>query len=96
MNGARNGTIVWPRPQGLWGGAERSNIIQFQLLSQFLFFNQTACVFSQMIDIKHIRRELHSVARYASGVGLGGYRRGVGLGSKKSASQLNLVCELLI
>ena len=39
------------------------NIIKFQLLSQFQrFLNQTLCVFWQMKDIKHIRRDFHSVA----------------------------------
>ena len=37
------------------------NIFKFQLLSQFQrFLNQTLCVFSQMKDIKHIRRDFHS------------------------------------
>ena len=36
------------------------NIIKLQLLSQFQrFLNQTLCVFSQMKDIKHIRRDFH-------------------------------------
>ena len=43
-----------------------SNIIKyikFQLQSQFQrFLNHTLCVFSQMKDIKHIRRDFHSVA----------------------------------
>ena len=39
------------------------NIIKFQLQSQFQrFLNQTLCVFSQMKDIKHIRRDFHSLA----------------------------------
>ena len=39
------------------------NIIKFQLLSQFQrFLNQTLCVFSQMKDIKHIRRDFHLAA----------------------------------
>ena len=38
------------------------NIIKFQFQSQFQrFLNQTLCVFSQMKDIKHIRRDFHSV-----------------------------------
>ena len=52
-----------------WGPGEgpkgqiKLNIIKFQLQSQFQrFFNQTLCVFSQMKDIKHIRRDFHSVA----------------------------------
>ena len=52
-----------PRPLGPWRGAKRSNIIKSQLLSQFQrFLNQTLCVFSQMKDIKHIRRDFHLTA----------------------------------
>ena len=55
-----------PRPLGPLGGAKRSNIIKyikFQLQSQFQrFLNQTLCVFSQMKDIKHIRRDFHLAA----------------------------------
>ena len=52
-----------PYPLGPWGGAKRSNIIKSQLQSQFQrFLNQTLFVFSQMKDIKHIRRDFHSVA----------------------------------
>ena len=52
-----------PRPLGPWGGAKRSNIIKSHLQSQFQrFLNQTMCVFSQMKDVKHIRRDFHSVA----------------------------------
>ena len=55
--------FFWPRPLGPWGGANRSNIIKFQLQSQFQrFFNQTLCVFSHMKDIKHFRRDFHLVA----------------------------------
>ena len=43
-----------PPPEAL-GGAKKSNIIKFQLQSQFQrFLNQTLCVFSQMKGIKHI------------------------------------------
>ena len=39
------------------------NIIKFQLQSQFQrFLNQTLCVYSQMKDIKHIRRDFYSAA----------------------------------
>ena len=39
------------------------DIIKFLLQSQFQrFSNQTLCVFSQMKDIKHIRRDFHSLA----------------------------------
>ena len=52
-----------PHPLGPWGGAKRSNIIKSHSQSQFSrFLNQTLCVFSQMKDIKHIRRDIHSVA----------------------------------
>ena len=48
---------------GPWGGVKRSDIIKFQLQSQFQrFLNQTLCVFSQMIDTKHIRQDFYSVA----------------------------------
>ena len=51
-----------PHPLGPWGGAKRSNIIKSQSQSQFQrFFNQTLCVFSQLKDMKHIRRDYHSV-----------------------------------
>ena len=59
MNGARNGTFFGPAP---WGPGEGSNIIKFQLQSQFQrCLNQTLCVFSQMKDtcIKHIRQDFH-------------------------------------
>ena len=47
-------------PLGPWGGAKRSNIIKFQLQSQFQrFLNQTLCVFSYMKDIKHSRQDFH-------------------------------------
>ena len=61
--GVQRHIFFWPRPLGPWGGAKRSNIIKFQLLSQFQrFLNQTLCVFSQMKDIKHIRRDFHLAA----------------------------------
>ena len=52
-----------PHPLGPWGGAKRSNIIKSQSQSQFQrFLNQTLCVFSQLKDMKYIRRDFHSVA----------------------------------
>ena len=52
-----------PVPWGPGEGAKRSNIIYFQLQSQFQrFLYQTVCVFSQIIDTKHIKRDLHHVA----------------------------------
>ena len=53
-------------PPGALGGSKGQislNIITFQLQSQFQrFLNQTLCVFSQMKDIKHIRRDFHLAA----------------------------------
>ena len=55
--------FFWPHPLGPQGGAKKSNIIKSQSQSQFQrFLNQTLCVFSQLKDIKHIRRDFHSVA----------------------------------
>ena len=62
MNGACNGKLfLGPAP---WGPGEGSTgQISFQLQSQFQrFLYQTLCVFSQMKDTKHIRRDFHSVA----------------------------------
>ena len=76
-----------PRPLGPWGGAKRSNI-QFQI-----FLNQTLCVFLQMKNIKHIRRDFHSVSWVIpQGWNLGWYR-GVGVKIIFSKIQSNLVCE---
>ena len=61
--GVKGHNFSWPRPLGPWGGGKRSNIVKFQLQSQFrIFLNQTLCVFPQMKDIKHIRRDFYSVA----------------------------------
>ena len=50
-------------PPGALGRGKRSNIIKYQLQSQFQrFLNQTLCVFSQMKDIKHIRQDYHLAA----------------------------------
>ena len=64
MNGACNVKLFFdPRPLGPWGVAKRSNIIKFQLRSQFQrFLYETLCVFSQMKVTKHIRRYFYSVA----------------------------------
>ena len=64
QNGACNSSFYfWPHLLGLWGGVKRSNIIKFQLESQFQrFLYQTLCVLSQIKDIKHIKRDFHSVA----------------------------------
>ena len=77
MNVVCNGTIFLPLP---WGGAKRSNIIKFQLQSQFqTFLNQTLCV-SQMQDIKHIKRFSFHRLGQAPGVGLKGVQ---GIGGSK-------------
>ena len=66
--GRATSNFFWPRPRGPWGGVKRSNIISFQLQSQFQrFLYQTLCVFSQMKDTKYISRDFH-----APGVGLWG------------------------
>ena len=79
MNGARNGTFFGPAP---WGPEEGPNgqisinIIKFQSQSLFQrFLNQTLCVFSQMKDIRHIRRDFY----YAPVMGLGGTVRDWGV-----------------
>ena len=61
MYGTFNSTMFWvPPPPGAFGRSQRSNIITSQLLKSILFFlNQTLCIFSQMKDIKHIRRDFH-------------------------------------
>ena len=67
MNGVCNGTFFFgPAPWGPGEGPKGQislNIIKFKLLSQFQrFLKQTLCVFSQMKDIKHIRRDFHLAA----------------------------------
>ena len=56
----------WPAPWGSGEGPKGQillNIIEFQSQSQFqIFLNQTLCVYSQMKDIKDIRRDFHSAA----------------------------------
>ena len=89
--------FLGPNPLGPWGGAKRSNIIKSQSQSQFQrFLNQTLCVFSQLKDIKHIRRDFHSVAWVMPQGWDLGVPWGVG-GSKNFVSQIqpDLVCELL-
>ena len=64
--GVQRHIFFGPAPWGPGEGPKGQislNIIKFQLLSQFQrFFNQTLCVFSQMKDIKHIRRDFHLAA----------------------------------
>ena len=62
MNGARKG-FFFARPLGPWGGVKMLNINKFQLQSQFQrFLYQNLCVFPQMKDTNHIRRDFYSVA----------------------------------
>ena len=64
MNGVCNGSFFGPFPWVPGKGPKCRillNIIKFQLQSQFQrFLNQNLCVYSQMEDIKHIRRDFHS------------------------------------
>ena len=88
--------VFGPRPLGPWGGAKRSNIIKSELQSQFQrFLNQTLYIFSQMKDIKHIRRDFHLAWGHAQGWDLG-VPWGAG-GQKKIFSEIqpDFVFELL-
>ena len=70
-------------------------IIKFQLQSQFQrFLNQTLCFFSEMKDIKHIRRDFHLVAWVMPQAWDLGIPWGV-RGHFFSEIQPDLVCELL-
>ena len=63
INGVCKVNFFCPPTLGPLGGVKRSNTIQFQLQSQFQrFLYQTLCVYSQMKDTKHIRRDFNSVA----------------------------------
>ena len=92
-----------PPPPHPWGPGEGPkgqiswNIIKFQLQSQLQrFLNQTLCVFSQMKDIQHIRRDFHLATWVmGQGFGLGGTVGGCGCKKKNSEIQPDLVCELL-
>ena len=79
---------------GPWGEAKRSNIINFQLLSQFqIFLNQSLCVFSQMKDVKHIRRNFHSVALVMPQVWDFGGTGGLGVNSFPKFNQIGCVSD---
>ena len=100
MNGARNGTFFFAPPPGEGPKGQKSINIQFQLQNHFQrFLNQTLCGFSQMKDIKHIRRDFHLAAwvmhqGWDLGVQWGGFGGG---GSKIFFPEIqpDLVCELL-
>ena len=94
-----NGTFFFgPAPWGPGEGPKGQillNIIKFLLQSQFQrFLNQTLCVFSQMKDIKHIRRDFHSLAWVMPKGRTWGYRGGLS-GPKKIFSEIqpDLVSE---
>ena len=84
-----------------WGGAKKSNIIKYHLISFTKLiskiFNQTKCVFSHMKDIKYIRRDFHLAAWVMlQGWDLGVPWGGGGLGFNfLSEIRPDLVCELL-
>ena len=73
MHGACNVKLFLPRPLGSLGGVKGQISFNF-IKSQFQrFFYTKLCVFSQMKDTKHIRRDFHSVAWVMPpGVGLWG------------------------
>ena len=68
--------LFWPGPLGPCGGVKMSNIVKFQLQSQFQrFLYQTLCVFSQIKDIKYNRQYFYSVAWVMpQGLGLRGVK----------------------
>ena len=83
----------------LWGPGEGPkyqillNIIKFQLQSQFQrFLNQTLCVYSQIKDIKHIRRDFHLAAPSCPRGGTCGFRGELGV-NFFSKIEPELVCE---
>ena len=63
MNGACNGKFFWPAPWGSGEGSTGQKSFNFNYKVNFKdFLYQTLCVFSQMNDTKHIRRNFLSVA----------------------------------
>ena len=80
--------FLGPRALGPWGGAKRPNIFKPELQSQFQRFSKPnfVYIFSQIKDIKHIRRYFHSAACIMPRGGTWGYcggRGGGGLGGQK-------------
>ena len=82
------------RPLEPWGGAKRSNMIKFQLLSQFQIFLNLNFVCLLTNEIYKTYQTGFSFLRlgHAPGVGFGGTE-----GQKLFFSEIqpNLVCELL-
>ena len=61
MNGACNG-IFGPALWGPWEGSKGQLSLNFNYKVNFKdFYTKTLCVFSQIKDTKHIRRDFHSV-----------------------------------
>ena len=61
--GVQRQTFFWPAPWGPGVGPEGHISFNFNYKVNFKdFLYQTLCVFSQMKDTKHIRRDFHSVA----------------------------------
>ena len=97
MCGTCTDTIVWVPAPWVLGGTKRSNIIKSESQKQFQrFLNQTWCIFLQMKDILHIRREFHSAAWVIPRGGTWGTVGG-GLGDIFFFFKIqpDLVCELL-
>ena len=64
--------FFWPRPLGPWGGAKRSNVIKFKLLSQFQrFFKPTFLLTHERYKTYRTRFSFSRMG-LAPGVGLGG------------------------
>ena len=85
------------------GEVKWSNIMKFQLLSQFQrCLYETVCVFSQIKDRKHIERNFHSVAwvmhqRWVLGVlGVKNFSLGICNGAPSTARSSNITaCNCL-
>ena len=99
MNGARNSIFFCPVPWGTGEGRKGQislKIIKFQLQSQFQrFLNQTLCVFTEMKDIKHIRRDFYLAAWVMPQGWDLEVLWGLGVNQFLSEIQPDLVCELL-
>ena len=83
--------FFWSPPPGALRRGQKVTYHKISSQSQFQrFLNQTLCVFSQMKDIKHIRRDFHSVSWFMpQGLDLG-VRWGVG-GQKTFFSKFNQI-----
>ena len=74
--GRATSILLWPSPLGHGEGPKGQISFNFNYKVNFkVFLYQTLCVFSQMKDTKHIRRDFHSVA-WVMPQGWGGVPRG--------------------